>query len=789
MAFFDLIIWAMVALSLFNAMVLIWLGLTVLVNAERRGFGACLAGGGMLLGGAVFLAHTAALNYSLESLVRSIGTWWGGAWIALLVLPGAWYGLMLWCCGYWDDRDSLLHRRHRLWLALAGATALGLTVLLLWAEPQRLLRHLALLILSSPAPDVRATLLAIAYPVYLLGCIGLSLDALWRPAPSGRLMGDLARRRARPWLVATTGLQLAVSLMTAGAILWVVIRALHDDLNTAGGVDAVGMEMGINGFDFAVCLLIAMAVVCLGKAVVSYEIFTGKTLPRQGFSRQWRFVVIVAASYSALVAAVLIAELPSIFGLLLTTTLMSAFLAIFTMRAYAEREQSMLQLRPFVASQNLYEHLLVPPQPESARDMSTHVAAAATDSADAPFEALCLNVLSARRAHLVPLGSMSALAGPPLHYTSEDDLERTLPPLESLLPLLTSQHLCVPLAGSNEVLRDVDSTNGASSFSAPRDSAMRDCSMRDVGSRGLQWAVPLWSERGLIGVLLLGARRDNSLYSHEEIEIARAACERLLDARAGSALAGRLMALQQQRLAETQVLDRRARRTLHDDILPLLHAAMLTISSASTTTDSASTPHMSTHAPSSEALASLAEAHRRISDLLREMPPVVAPQIARLGLCGALRRMTNDELHGAFDSVQWQVEEAAETALRELSPLVAEVVFYAAREAMRNAARYGRGAKQEDAQTDSEKIARPLSVSINAKHLENTVEIAIEDDGVGLQADNRLQVATQADKGGSGHGLILHSTMMAVVGGALGVQNGTAGQGTRVVLTVPIARN
>jgi len=440
--------------------------------------------------------------------------------------------------------------------------------------------------------------------------------------------------------------------------------------------------------------------------------------------------------------------------------------------------------------------------PDVSPGMSTHIAPSSDDASDASFEALCHNVLSATRAHLIALGSMSALAGPPLHFPRAQGPEPVLPPLESLPPLFNSPHLCVPIATSNP---------------ASNDSASNDPASSNVAG-GLQWAVPLWSERGLIGALLLGARRDNSLYSHEEIEIARAACERLLDARAGSALAGRLMALQQQRLAETQVLDRRARRTLHDDILPLLHAAMLTLSAApsarmsthgapdaSSNQSDASAEAASAEAASAEAasetLASLAQAHRRISDLLREMPPAVAPQIARLGLCGALRRMANDELHGAFDDVRWHLPHDAENALRELSPLVAEVVFYAAREAMRNSARYGRGANDtNNGEVQGEvqpETALPLHLSISAHRNQNNIEIAIEDNGVGLHSNiglhsnNRSPKVTQS-AGGSGQGLILHGTMMAVVGGALAIQNGRMqspmGQGTRVVLTVPVMR-
>jgi hypothetical protein len=92
--------------------------------------------------------------------------------------------------------------------------------------------------------------------------------------------------------------------------------------------------------------------------------------------------------------------------------------------------------------------------------------------------------------------------------------------------------------------------------------------------------VPLWGERGLIGALLLGERRDGGLYSQEEIEIARAGGERLIDAQASAEMARRLMEIQRQRLAESQVIDRRTRRVLHDDVLPRLHTAMLLLQSA-----------------------------------------------------------------------------------------------------------------------------------------------------------------------------------------------------------------
>ena len=259
----------------------------------------------------------------------------------------------------------------------------------------------------------------------------------------------------------------------------------------------------------------------------------------------------------------------------------------------------------------------------------------------------------------------------------------------------------------------------------------------------------MWSERGLIGVLLLGEKRDEGLYTQEEIEIARASGERLIDTKASAEMARRLMALQRQRMAESQVLDRRTRRALHDDVLPHLHTAMLTLNNAS-----------------DEVLTLLTDVHRQISDLLHEMPTTTASEVTRLGLVGALRHAVDDELGESFDQVTWQVEPRAEREGIWIPSLTAEVLFYATREAIRNAARHGRDAEG----------GRPLQLELNVDWCDG-LQILIADNGVGLGA-------ADASDGGSGKGLSLHSTMMAVVGGAL-LMESELGAYTRVRLTLP----
>jgi signal transduction histidine kinase len=116
--------------------------------------------------------------------------------------------------------------------------------------------------------------------------------------------------------------------------------------------------------------------------------------------------------------------------------------------------------------------------------------------------------------------------------------------------------------------------------------------------------------------------------------------------------------------------------------------------------------------------------------------------------------------------VIWEIESEAERQTHALPGLTAETLFFAVREAIRNAARYGRDG-------DS---ARPLHLYL-AVLWRDGLKILIEDDGVGL---HKTESAAQ----GSGQGLALHSAMLAVVGGTLAVEP-LAGGGTRVTLGIP----
>jgi len=697
--------WGLMAVSLFNTILLLWLGLTVLLNAERRNLGIWVAGGGMLMGAAFFISHTIILGQELNASRLGLDFWWRVGWIPVIASPFAWYAVMLWYAGYWRDRQARLRRRHRVWLGLTTTLALGLAGLMIFASPLPSYWQVIVLDLSARQAIGGTSFLLVVYPAFIVLCIVLSIDALRRPEPSERVMGDLAHQRARPWLIATSVLLLVVSFLVTLFMVWAIHGA------RAGTLDPFGVRViqAVSLFDLIIASLVGLSVVSLGQGIVSHEVFTGKTLPRRGFFRHWRSAVILAGGYATVIGWGLAIHLRSIYSLLLTTILMVAFYALFSWRSFVERERFMARLRPFVGSQQLVHHLLGPENDWSG-------------GAEAIFEALCRDVLNAQQGQLVPLGALAPLVSSPPSYppTAQGPGPGVLP--ADLLP--TPDASVVPLDAERY--------------------------------EGFQWAIPLWAERGLVGVLLLGQKQDDGLYTQEEIEIAQASGERIVDMLAGEEMARRLMGLQRRRLAETQVLDHQTRRTLHDEVLPDLHAAILGLSSLS-------------HGEPAvrDALNILTTMHHQLADIIHALPDTTLGTPRQENLAEALREMVQAEFAGEFNQVSWQIAEN----LPRLDPLVGQVVYYAMREVVRNAALHGRGGDPE----------RAVNLRIDVR-CDGELSITVRDDGVGLVPHPRSDADLSA---GAQGGLALHSTMLAVVGGYLTLEPLPEG-GTQATITLPL---
>ncbi|MHB9132811.1 MAG: sensor histidine kinase [Armatimonadota bacterium] len=697
--------WGVMTASLCNAMLLIWLGMTVLLNSERRRLSLLLTAGAMGSASLFFLFHAAAISFGLDRVSPGIIARWPLVWVAGFVQPCAWYLVMLWFGGYWTQRGAVRHHRWHTAVLTALAISAGTILVLAFLFPMSPWRAYPPAALLSGPMFGQVPALAVLYVLMVVGCNAMALDILLFPAPSSRLLGDLARRRARPWLAAASLMLLLVSLLVGWALLSIPPAWLD---RPPSRIPAVYWQMLVWS-DVLFTLLTTIAVLLLGQAVIAYELFTGTTLPRSGLRRLWRNAIIMGLVFGGLMALALVRHTPPIYTMMAISLLLTAFYALHNWRTFAERERFMSHLRPFIAGPRLTEALQPGEMPEL--------------TATQPFHALCNEVLEARWACLTATGPFAALVTPltypegtPIPEISAALLAQCSDPATLCLPVTLPCH-CEARAGEGE------------------------CAA---------WAIPLWSTRGLIGLLLLGEKRDGGLYTHEEMEVARTAGERLIDTLAGAQMARRLMQVQRARLAEDQLADRRTRRIIHDDILPQIHTLLLALSA-----DPAQ----------GGTVTQLTEVHHALAALLRDLPATAALDIAHHGVVGAVRAHIERTHEGAFTAVDWQIDPGADARIRTLSPLVAEVIYGAAGEAVRNAARYARG-------TDP---TRPLTLTVR---LADTLpfSLIIADDGIGL--------SHAAPSVGTGQGILLHSAMMAIIGGAWNSES-DPNTGTSVTLTLP----
>jgi hypothetical protein len=279
--------------------------------------------------------------------------------------------------------------------------------LLIFVRPIPAYENIVQLNLSGTLTIYGIPIVLLVIPAFITLCIVLSLEVLLRPEPVKRSLRELGRQRSRPrpWLLATAGSLWAVTLLVAYFVVRVIEEANRGSLLNIRD-DMIGL------FDLFLAGLIAAATLFLGQAIVAYEVFTGRVLPRRALQRHWRSVIILAAGFAIIIGWSIAGQLRPIYSLLLTMLLMVTFYALYSWRSFAERDQFMQKLRPFVSSQRLLTHLIHPTDDD-------------TERANALFRAICRDVVGTERALLLPLGPLAPMTGDPMTYPNGAHSDRS----------------------------------------------------------------------------------------------------------------------------------------------------------------------------------------------------------------------------------------------------------------------------------------------------------------------------------------------------------------------------
>ena len=108
-------------------------------------------------------------------------------------------------------------------------------------------------------------------------------------------------------------------------------------------VEAGDLAATIAKFDLVIAVLIALAIIFLGQAITSYEVFTGKALPRHGLSRYWHRAVILAGGYAGVISLSLTLNLHPVYMVLLSALLITTFYALLSWRSLTDRQKFIIK--------------------------------------------------------------------------------------------------------------------------------------------------------------------------------------------------------------------------------------------------------------------------------------------------------------------------------------------------------------------------------------------------------------------------------------------------------------
>jgi signal transduction histidine kinase len=301
------------------------------------------------------------------------------------------------------------------------------------------------------------------------------------------------------------------------------------------------------------------------------------------------------------------------------------------------------------------------------------------------------------------------------------------------------------------------------------------------GQSMICWVLPMYDERGLAATLYLGPRQDGGAFTDEDMDLAQACGQRILDTLGNHEAMQAVAELLRRRIVDVKLLGAQQRRVLHDEILPQMHLALLRLETLREVPIQGPHARQEKGSPLAtakvqetwkatvldEAVDLISDAHRRLAAMMRATTPSAPHRLERDGMIQAIRTMLEQDFQHAFDEVEWRVSDETAACIDELTPpAIAELIFAAVQEALRNAARHARG-------TDVHRRLRLTLQATCAPHL----EVIVADDGVGIASANSSTT-------GTGGGLLTHSALLAIAGGSLTIKS-APGEGVTVRIFLP----
>ena len=810
-----------VALSIFNLVTFLWLAVTVWLNGDRHTSIARLGVVGLGFSALFFFIHALLVFSPLKQApgLITLDFLWRLLWLPAISVPYIWFAIGLHYAALinegWRQRRPLLlvssgllgllmlvllilHRstftfvgtlRLLTYSDLFDDTGAGLfssTVILPvlflfyvtfcaigpWFTPMRMTRVMRALwtyiqMRWMPHKADKSAVGAInrpLQPVPVSARHDEETSAIHHPAALHRVLSEafwddptnveLLEEPVLSWHLARPVLFLAAILMVAltttlgilgiGSIIdWFELqRHRHVSLPVAHSLNAIPLNLLV--LDMLATGAVALIILLVGYSVVRHGILIERPLARRGFFEQWRGIVIVATTVAIFIALLVTFTRSPLGSLLLITSLATGVYALFTWSSYTAHDRYVALLGPFLRSTNVRHWL------------NTDLRKTEQGLEDLFFH-LCQDALAVQCARLtVMAGSVRRTFS---YRWPEGAREQSL--------YIAAKHR-------------PEFRNGISSIGAGNGNlSPARVQLTIDGQPMICWVLPIYDELGLVAMLYLGPREDGGAFTDEDMNLAHACGQRILDALGDHEAMQAVAGLLRRRIVDVKLVGAQQRRILHDDILPQMHLALLRLETLRSFIHSDSpvppSPQKDVDTPSpgqvlDEAVDMISDAHRHLAALMRATAPGAPHRLERDGLMNAICTMLQQDFQHAFDEVEWCVSEETARCIDEVTPpAIAELIFAAVQEALRNAARHARG-------TDVHRRLR-LTLKATCSQAEPNLEVVVADNGVGI-------VSASASTTGTGGGLLTHSALLAIAGGSLTVKS-APGEGVTVRIALP----
>src|SRR5216683_641618 len=785
------------ALSIFNLIAFLWLAITVWLNGDRRSGIARLGVVGLGLSALFFFIHALLVSSPLTptSGVSLQEFLWHLIWLPALGVPYIWFAIGLY---YAALINKAWRKRRPLLLAISGI--LGCSILILLVLNQSTFTYvgtLRLIAFSDALNDLGASvfssvvLLPVLFLCYFTFCaigpwftlgrvtrllralwyaltkrqVGMSglrralVDALWDDQTDVELLEEplLSLHLARPGLL-LAALLIAGLTTTLGVLViqsvanWVQfghhlpIPATVEPSIPVGSSLVYRFPLNLTVLDLSANGAVALVILLIGYSIVRHGILIERSLARRGFFEQWRGIVIVATATAIFIVFLVNFTNSSPGALLLITSLATVAYALFTWSSYTAHDRYIALLGPFVRSTSL-RHWLNTNQQKTEQDLENL------------FFHLCHDVLAVRFAYL------TIIAG---------SVRRNFSyrwPVETMLELVLPKKRNEPV-------------DGLSSRSRIKEDGIAPEAPKRVhitlhGQPMICWVLPIYDELGLVATLYLGPREDGGAFTDEDMNLAHACGQRILDTLGDHEAMQAVAGLLRRRIVDVKLLGAQQRRVLHDEILPQMHLALLRLETLRSLPDANANPPLSLESSElcreqalNEVIDLISGAHRRLANMMRTTAPGAPHRLERDGMMHAIHTMLEQDFQNAFDEVEWCVSEETAACIDEVTPpAIAELIFAAVQEALRNAARHARGSD----------VHRRLHLILKASFSREApyLEVIVADDGVGI-------VSASGSTTGTGGGLLTHNALLAIAGGSLTVKSAPE-EGVTVRILLPAA--